>query len=134
MERQVQEEMDFHLQLQTVSIHQSRRLEKGGNLTLHGDLNGAVLLPHVVARCAPVDACAVHGQVPQSHYFWVLQICGGDKGLDSRRKPLAWVRLCFFALMVMWGFIFAHLLPTPPLQPDWMKGDLKDSSDHEVLF
>lgn len=72
MERQVEEEMDFW--------------KKGAHLTLHGDLNGAVLLPHVVARCAPVDACAVHGQVPQSHNFWVLQICEGKKRLGFEMK------------------------------------------------
>lgn len=45
-------------------------------LTLHGDLDGAVFLSHVVARRAPVDAGAVHGEVPQGHDLGVLEICG----------------------------------------------------------
>lgn len=109
MERQVEVEVDFHLQLQTVTIHQSRRLEKGGNLTLHGDLNGAVLLPHIVARCAPVDACAVHGQVPQSHYFWVLQICGGKKRFGFQTKA---VGLGVIVLLCFDGYVGIYFSPT----------------------
>lgn len=43
-------------------------------LTLHCDLNSAVLLSHIIACCAPVDPCAVHGEIPQGHNLWVLEI------------------------------------------------------------
>lgn len=45
-------------------------------LTLHCDLNGAVFLSHVIACCAPVDTCAVHGEIPQGHNLWILEIWG----------------------------------------------------------
>lgn len=43
-------------------------------LTLHCDLDGAVFLPNVIAGCAPVDASAVHGEIPQGNYLWIFEI------------------------------------------------------------
>lgn len=45
-------------------------------LTFYCDLDGAVFLSHVIACSAPVDTCAVHGEIPQGHNLWVLQIWG----------------------------------------------------------
>lgn len=47
-------------------------------LTVHGNLQGAALLAHVVARRAPVDASVVHGEVPQGHDLRVLEICSSN--------------------------------------------------------
>lgn len=54
-------------------------------LTLHGDLDGAVLLPHVVACRAPVDAYVVPGEVPQGHDLGVLEICSGGREEGIKR-------------------------------------------------
>lgn len=45
-------------------------------LTLHRDFDGAVFLSHVIARCAPVDTCALHGEIPKCDNLGVLQIWG----------------------------------------------------------
>lgn len=55
-------------------------------LTLHGDLDGAVLLPHVVACRAPVDAYVVPGEVPQGHDLGVLEICSGGGREDEKKE------------------------------------------------
>lgn len=84
--------MHFQPQLETITINQCGSLVNAAastlprlpKLTLHGDLDGAVLLPHVVARRAPVDSGALHGEIPQSHKLRVLEICG----IPKKKQPI----------------------------------------------
>lgn len=81
---------------ETITINQCGRLLRGGRipgrhtpfsppkkLTLHRDLDGAVFLAHVIARRAPVDSCAVHGEIPQGHKLRVLEIWEESKEITN---------------------------------------------------
>lgn len=71
--------------LETTVIHHHHSMvwcgagEQLSLLTLHGDLDDAVLLANVIAGSALVDTCTVLRQVPQGDDLWILQICRRDR-------------------------------------------------------
>jgi hypothetical protein len=77
-------ETNFQVLLETTVIHHHWSTvwcgagEQLSLLTLHGDLDDAVLLAHIIAGGALVKTCTVLRQVPQGDDLWILQICRRD--------------------------------------------------------